>query len=109
MCRGLHGNRNWHSTAAASLCALAIEDDPLDAIHSLVDCLLAQADADALCPPLELLWSFRRVRRVEAREMVEDGRLVPEGDGYVIQVNCRHSEEKQRFTIGHETCHTFFS
>ena len=109
MCGGPHVAGTWRSAAAASLCALTGEGDPTAAICGLVNGLLAEAGVDGPRPPLELLASLRRVRRIEEREMAEDGRLVPEGEGYVIHVHNRRGEEKKRFTVGHETCHTFFN
>lgn len=73
-----------------------------------VDALLAQAELSG--PPLDLplLGSFRSVRNIHSLVMMEAGRLVPEGAGYLIHVNRRHPEGKRRFTVAHEICHTFF-
>ena len=38
--------------------------------------------------------------------MDADGRLVPEGDQLVIEVNETHSLGKQRFSTAHEIAHT---
>jgi len=101
--------KRWLSTAVAALCSHAGDADPVCAIRRCADSLLA--DAEVAQPPvsLDLLASCRRVGKVEQVDMVEAGRLVPEGDAYVIQVNRRHPEGKRRFTVGHEICHTFFN
>jgi hypothetical protein len=85
------------------------QGDPVGAIRRCADSLLA--DAEVAEPPvnLDLLASYRRVRKIEPLDMTEAGRLVPEGDAYVIQVNRWHPEGKRRFTVGHEICHTFFN
>lgn len=101
--------KRWLSTAAAALCSYAGEDDPFGAVRRCVDSLLADAEVDAPPVNLDLLASCRRVRKIEHVEMVEAGRLIPDGDGYVIQVNGRHRKGKRRFTAGHEICHTFFN
>lgn len=101
--------KRWHSTAAAALCSYVGQGDPVCAIRRCVDSLLADAEVDAPPVSLDLLASCRHVRKVERVDMVEAGRLIPDGDGYVIQVNGRHGEGKRRFTVGHEICHTFFN
>lgn len=100
--------KHWHSKAAAAICLLAGESDPLVAIRRLVDGLLERAEITEPCPPMKQVASFRGVRDIVPCEMAQAGRLVPEGKGYLIQVNKRHSEEKQRFSCAHEICHTFF-
>lgn len=100
--------RRWHSLAAAGLCSLVGEREPVGGIRKPVDALLAQAQVTAPPPDLALLGSFRAVRRIEHVMMSEAGRLVPEESGYVIQVNRCHPEGKRRFTVAHEICHTFF-
>lgn len=101
--------KRWLSTAAAALCSHVGEADPVGAIRRCVDSVLGDAEVDAPPVNLNLLASCRRVRKVEHVDMVEAGRLMPDGDGYVIQVNGRHGEGKRRFTVGHEICHTFFN
>jgi len=101
--------KRWLSTAAAALCSYIGEGDPVSAIRRYADSLLA--DAEVARPPvnLDLLASCRRVRKVEHLDMAEAGRLVPDDDAYIIQVNRRHPKGKRRFTVGHEICHTFFN
>lgn len=41
--------------------------------------------------------------------MREAGRLVPIAGGYLIQVNEADGAGRQRFSIAHEICHTFFN
>ena len=101
--------KRWFSTAAAALCSYAGQDEPASAIRRCADTLLAHAGATEPPVDLNLLASCQRVRKIEHVEMVEAGRLIPDGDGYVIQVNARHPDGKRRFTVGHEICHTFFN
>jgi len=100
--------RKWRSGAAAAVCALAGAADPEQAVDQLVDALLDKCGSARPPVDVEVLASLRRVRRVELVDMAEAGRLVPEGSGYVVQVNQRHGETKRRFTIAHEVGHTFF-
>jgi hypothetical protein len=62
-------------------------------------------------PPFkpEVLASFRGVKEIIRRPMRQAGRLIPLDDGYRIEVNSEHSQGKQRFSINHEVCHTFFA
>jgi hypothetical protein len=100
--------KRWRSKAAAAVCAHTGAADPQEGIHRLVDALLDAARVESPPADLELLASLRRVRQIDLLEMVEAGRLVPNGTGYLIQVNQRHSDAKRRFTIAHELGHTFF-
>ena len=100
--------KRWYSKAAAAICALAGKSDPHEAIRYLVNELLKQTEITEPCPPMKMVASFRGVRDVVSCEMAQAGRLVPQDSGFLIQVNGRHSEEKRRFSCGHEICHTFF-
>jgi len=100
--------RRWRSKAAAAICLLADADDAEEAILRVVDNLLDEAGFSQPPVDVELLASLRRVRRVDLVEIAEAGRLIPEGLGYAVQVNLRHTETKRRFTICHEVGHTFF-
>lgn len=98
--------RRWFSPAARSLMALTRMDDPRVAMVQRAEDLLQEAEVTR--PPVELepVASYQNVRRVEAVPMPGAGRLIPEGDGFRIQVNERHSRSKQRFSAGHEVSHT---
>lgn len=100
--------RRWRSAAAAAICAHTGAAEPPAAVQQLVDALLEEAAVSGPPADVELLASWRRVRRVELLDMAEAGRLVPDGTGYIIQVNQRHTETKRRFTVAHEVGHTFF-
>ena len=102
-------DRSWRSNAVLALCRHTGLRDPVDAVFELVDSLLE--GAKVLEPPVDvdLLASLCRIREVRPVEMAEAGRLVPDGAGYVVQVNQRHPETKQRFTVAHEFAHTFFA
>jgi Zn-dependent peptidase ImmA (M78 family) len=82
--------------------------DPIEAMKHQVDSLLDAAEIFEPPVDIELLASMSRVRRIELLEMAEAGRLVPHEGAYVVHVNQRHPETKQRFTVAHEVGHTFF-
>ena len=65
-------------------------------------------EAEITKPPVNLLraGSFQNVRRIEAVAMAQSGRLIPDGDGFLIQVNAADRLTRQRFSIGHEIGHT---
>src|SRR5687767_13723455 len=75
----------------------------------IVDALLSEAEVIEPPANLELLASFRGIRSIYTTSMREAGRLVPDGTGYLVQVNAAHSLGKRRFTVSHEICHTFFN
>jgi hypothetical protein len=81
--------------------------DPRDAMVHRALVVLREAEVKA--PPIDLpmVASFQGVREIEAVVMPQAGRLVPRGDGLVIQVNADHTLGKRNFTIGHEIGHTF--
>lgn len=98
--------RHWHSPAAALLTHVTGIGDPPQAMEHLVGDLLR--DVDVRTPPIDLrvVGSFQHVNDIRLTEMAHAGRLVPEGKGFVIQVNARHSQGKRNFTVGHEIGHT---
>lgn len=100
--------KRWLSTAAAALCSYTGQDEPVSAIRRCADTLLADSETAERPVNLELVASFRRIRKIEYVDMVEAGRVLPTREAYVMQVNREHAEGKQRFTVGHEICHTFF-
>lgn len=59
-------------------------------------------------PPVDLriVGSFQRVKDVQSLAMSNAGRLIPDGNDFIIQVNAGHSRGKQNFTVGHEIGHT---
>jgi hypothetical protein len=52
------------------------------------------------------LASIQDVIRIESVSMQDAGRLVPSGEGLIIQTNAAHSPGKQNFTACHEIGHT---
>jgi hypothetical protein len=101
-------SKDWHSRAATALSSLTGNHDPIAAIRSCVDVLLEQVEITEPPVNLSVVASFRGVRSIQAAEIAVAGRLIPQGDGYIIEVNRRHSFEKRRFTGAHDICHTFF-
>ncbi len=94
---------------AAALRRLWGGDSPELAIERAVDTLLQIGEVSGPPAPLELLASLRGVANIQFTKMIEAGRLVfLPGSGWRIQVNAAHPSGRQRFTIAHEICHTFF-
>ena len=98
--------RVWQSAVARELMKMSSDNDPRTAIVQCARNLLEEAQIIAPPVNLELLGSFQRIHTVEAVEMQEAGRLIPDMRGLRVQVNIRHSRGKQRFTIAHEIGHT---
>ncbi|MBA4179625.1 MAG: hypothetical protein C0506_03460 [Anaerolinea sp.] len=96
------------TSAAQALCRLADRDQPIAAIEALVDKLLEMAEADLPPVPLEVVASFRGIREISVAEMPRSGQLQREGGHYIVVVNAEDSASRQRFTVAHEICHTFF-
>lgn len=71
----------------------------------LCDELLEEAGCSAPVD-VRLLASFRRAR-IEEAEQAHAGLLIPGDRGLVIRVRASDSEERRRFTVCHEICHTF--
>lgn len=96
----------WRSPVAREVMFAARAQDPSQAMMRLADALLQEADVQQ--PPVNLrqVASFQNVRSIEAVMMTSAGRLIPQGDGLLIQVNDRHPLGKQHFTTGHEIGHT---
>ncbi len=77
-------------------------------MRAAADALLARAGVTAPPAPLELLASLQGVVDIQTATMPSAGRLIPASAGYVIQVNASDLPTRQRFSIAHEICHTFF-
>lgn len=98
--------RVWQSAAARELMRLAANGDPRTGIVQCARTLLEEAEITTYPVNLELVGSFQRIHTIETVDMQESGRLIPDRDGFRVQVNRGHSQGKQRFTIAHEIGHT---
>jgi hypothetical protein len=59
--------------------------------------------------PVERIASLRGIARIDQREQPWAGTLRPEGRNFVVDVRASDGYERQRFTICHESGHTFFA
>src|SRR4051812_12965901 len=91
------------------------EADPKAAVRakvrSLIDAYRAQFGRELTLPlDLEVFASLQGiVLSDEAPAYSEDGELVPDGAGGVkMRINKDRPRTRQRFSTGHEICHTFF-
>jgi hypothetical protein len=82
-------------------------DDPEAVIRRLCHNLLAEAGADVPVD-MRMLASFRGVSEITTVSQAEAGCIFFDGDCLIIRPRLEDPERRRRFTIGHETCHTFF-
>jgi IrrE N-terminal-like domain len=78
-----------------------------DAIVLLCERLLSEAEAEPPIP-VERLASLRGIVEIEARDQPWAGTLKPRGKNFVVSVRASDGYERQRFTVCHESSHTFF-
>jgi len=72
-------------------------------------CRRLLAEAGATVPvDMRMLASYRGVAEVAVADQDEAGCIYYDGDRLVIRTRRADSEQRRRFTIGHETSHTFF-
>jgi hypothetical protein len=78
-----------------------------DAVIVACERLLREAEAE---PPIsvELLASLRGIVKIVEQDQPWSGVLAPTGNGFLVSVRASDGYERQRFTICHETAHTFF-
>ncbi len=81
--------------------------DPETVIRRLCDRLLAEAGV-TVPVDMRVLASFRGVADIAVVDQDEAGCIYFDGDHLVIHTRRADSEERRRFTIGHEINHTFF-
>lgn len=81
-------------------------DDPEDSIRRICEDLLAECGA-TLPVDMRMLASFRGAH-VTIKEQDEAGCIFYDGKKLIISTRLSDSEERQRFTVGHEISHTFF-
>ena len=81
---------------------------PEIAVQHAVDQLLRQAEVDHPPAPLDLLASFRGIRRIRRADLNVAGMLHSDQHGWLISINAAHNAGRQNFSIAHEICHTFF-
>ncbi len=82
-------------------------NDPEVVIRRLCDRLLGEAGA-TVPVDMRMLASFRGVAEIVATDQREPGCVYFDGERLVIRTRRADSEERRRFTIGHEIGHTFF-
>jgi hypothetical protein len=71
--------------------------------------LLDEAEISEAPVDLRLLASFRDIREIEVVQMTAAGELIPLKDGGMrVHLRATDSEERRRFSLGHEITHTFF-
>ncbi len=75
--------------------------------------LLARQPTEAGHTPLEVLASCQGIRHIHHSpldaEMECSGLLVPKDGGYEVTLRSDETEERRRFSLGHEICHTFIN
>ncbi len=96
------------STRVLEFCRSMGVEDPVRAIRQSVRRLVEELELDK--PPFDphKYAAACGVRKVVRTDMALDGRLVFSNGGFEIYVRSSHSEQRQNFTIAHETAHTFF-
>lgn len=77
-------------------------------IRRLCESLLADAEAEPPIP-VERVASLRGIADIGQREQPWSGVLEPRGRSFVVWVRRGDGYERQRFTICHESGHTFFT
>ncbi|MHB1004921.1 MAG: ImmA/IrrE family metallo-endopeptidase [Chloroflexota bacterium] len=96
----------WLGGAAAkALMAADHTGDARGAVIGRARRLLEEIAVEAPPVDLRMVGSFRGVREIQTVRMASAGRLVPEGAGFVIQVNADHSRGRQNFSAAHEIGH----
>jgi hypothetical protein len=79
-----------------------------EAIILLCERVLSEAEAEPPVP-VERIASLRGITRIDRRDQPWAGTLRPEGPNFVVDVRASDGYERQRFTVCHESGHTFFS
>ncbi len=97
--------RQWYSAAARSFTRTTGLIDAREAMVHQVVSLLDEVGIDEPPVDLRIVGSFQRVKDIQSVAIPQAGRLVPDGGGFIIQVNAQHSRGKQNFTVGHEIGH----
>jgi hypothetical protein len=77
-------------------------------IRVLCEELLAEAEAEPPVP-IERIASLRGIADIKEREQPWAGALQPQDAHFVVWVRSGDGYERQRFTVCHETGHTFFA
>lgn len=98
--------RRWYSPAAKLLMRVTGTADARQAMVQQVHELLDEAEVKR--PPVDLgmVASFQRIKQIQPTTMPQAGRLVPDRNDLIIQVNAKHTRGKQNFTAAHEIGHT---
>lgn len=99
----------WQSEAAKSLMSQSGLDDPVQAMRAKANELLKEIKFSHPPVNLELAASFRGINKIVKVKAPYAAALIPmpQGNGFIIQVNAEHSRGRQNFSICHELGHTF--
>lgn len=102
---GVFGRR-WISLDAQLLMAQTGARNPIAAMVQVAEEVIDIAGFER--PPLtpQIAASIQGVHDVRLVEMAQAGRLRPDGERLIIEVNRNHSTGKRNFTIDHEVSHT---
>lgn len=79
-----------------------------DAVLWYAELLIAESGISQ--PPFQphLYADLRRVKSIVDKDMKVEGRLVPVGQGFLIEVRKDRSRQRKNFSCAHELAHTFF-
>ena len=99
---------NWKNSLVTALCKRTGLSSPFEGVRLCVQRLINDSGIQhpPFCP--EVLGHLRSIRNVIAVPLEVDGRLLPDGTSYTVEVNCAHSKQRQNFSCAHELIHTFF-
>ena len=100
--------RQWASLEARSLLECTGLDDPVAAMHKLVDDLLEETGQREVPIDLPVVASFRGVVEIRAESIKGAAMLVPTPQGLRISVNMAEPVGRRNFSAAHEVCHTLF-
>jgi Zn-dependent peptidase ImmA (M78 family) len=82
--------------------------DPVEAI--LLNARMLLMESGMKDPPYfpERYANVRQIENIVDRDMRVDGRLVPHGERFIVELRRDRSPERKNFTCAHEIAHTFF-
>ncbi len=104
-----YGSHRFSGQIARGLCAAVPgARNPIDAILWHAKRLILEAGIKD--PPYNptLYAPLRSVDKILEKRMEIEGRLVPIGKGFVVELRKDRSAERKNFTCAHEIAHTFF-
>lgn len=101
--------RKWRSAAAQRLLTLA---NNVTTVEEAVSHIVADLHGGAYSPPTDLRVISEKLNVLQWRPneaLPLHGRLLPEGNGFVVEYSATQTPERQRFTIAHELGHAVFA